>query len=261
MFKKVVWPLVSVSALILALLFVFGFVTSIIISGGEEDVQTETQTETPEDMPTDVMPTDSASDILILGDSIGFGVGDEENLGIGERYLDLLNDDSETDKTIANISVPGFESTQLASMIESGEYAGSISSAELIILSIGGNDLNRLDLEDSATLSLAFEETLNTYKENLTFILNEIRSINPDAQLAIIGLYNPYSEDDPQNARFLLEWNHETQLIVNSDAAFAYIPTYELFAYHLDVYLSPDDFHPNGMGYQVIAETLFRILN
>ncbi|WP_368645715.1 GDSL-type esterase/lipase family protein [Alkalibacterium putridalgicola] len=261
MFKKVVWPLVSMSALILALVFVFGFVTSIIISGDEAGVQTETQTESPEDMPEDVMPPDGASDILILGDSIGFGVGDEENLGIGERYLNLLEEDSETDTTITNSSVPGFESSQLADLIESRENRTSIAGAELIILSIGGNDLNRLNLEDNVTLAPAFEETLNTYKENLTFILSEIRSINPDAQLAIIGLYNPYSEDDPQNARFLLDWNHETRLIVNSDAAFAYIPTYELFAYHLDAYLSQDDFHPNGMGYQVIAETLFRILN
>ncbi|SFC01332.1 Lysophospholipase L1 [Alkalibacterium subtropicum] len=263
MYKKIIWPLVIGSAFVLSLLFVSGFIVSIVISGNDDTAQTETEMdmEIPESEPAEDMPPDGASDILVLGDSIGFGVGDEENLGIGERYLNLLDDDSETGKTVTNISVPGFESSQLASLIESDEYSASISSAELIILSIGGNDLNNLNLEDTATLTLAFDETLNIYKENLTFILSEIRSINPDAQLAIIGLYNPYSDDAPQNAPFLLEWNHETRLIVNSDVGFAYIPTYELFDYHLDEYLSPDDFHPNGTGYQAIAEILFRILN
>lgn len=261
MFKKIIWPLVLVSALVLSLVFISGFVTSIVISGSEEDVQTETQTDAPEDIPAGVMPPDGAADILILGDSIGFGVGDEENLGIGERYLSLLGEENETEKSITNISVPGFESSQLANLIESGENIGSISNAELIIISIGGNDLNSLDFEDSLSLTLAFEEALNIFKENLTFVLSEIRSVNPDAQLALIGLYNPYSADDPQNARFLLEWNYETHLITHSDSDFAYIPTYELFDYHLDEYLSTDDFHPNAMGYQVIAETLFRILN
>lgn len=263
MYKKVIWPLLLVSALALSLLFISGFVASIVVSRSDEPISTDEEIETPINQPVEDIPSDESSDILILGDSIGFGVGDEENLGIGERYLALLNENTgaETEKTITNISVPGFESTQLANLIESGENIASLTTAELIIISIGGNDLNRIEYEDDLTTTLAFEEALNIYKENLIVVLREIRAVNPDAQLAIIGLYNPYSDDEPQNARFLLEWNYETHLIVNSDAAFAYIPTYELFDYHLDDYLSLDEFHPNGTGYQVIAEALYAILN
>ncbi|MFO8069194.1 MAG: GDSL-type esterase/lipase family protein [Alkalibacterium sp.] len=258
MYKKVIWPLLLLSALALSILFISGFVASIVISTTDENVYTEDQIESiPEE---DITLADS-SDILILGDSIGFGVGDEENLGIGERYLDLLNEEDENEKNITNISVPSYESNQLVDLIASGEHNPSIASAQLIIISIGGNDLNRLEYEDNLTLSLAFEEALNTYKENLELVLREIRSINPDAQLAFIGLYNPYSQEEPQNARLVLEWNYETRLIVDSDVNFAFIPTYELFQYHLTDYLSIDEFHPNGSGYQIIAEELYRIVN
>ncbi|WP_423188361.1 GDSL-type esterase/lipase family protein [Alkalibacterium sp. f15] len=261
MYKKVIWPLLLLSALALSILFVSGFVASIVISRSEETVYTEDPMEESITTPEEDMIPAEPSDILILGDSIGFGFGDEENLGIGERYLALLADENADEKTLTNISVPGYDSNQLADLIGSGEHNSSISNAQLIIISIGGNDLNRLEYEDNLTLTLAFEEALNSYKENLAFVVREIRAINPDAQLAFIGLYNPYSQEEPQNARLLLEWNYETHLIVDSDVNFVFIPTYELFQYHLSDYLSIDEFHPNGSGYQVIAEELYRILN
>jgi lysophospholipase L1-like esterase len=39
------------------------------------------------------------------------------------------------------------------------------------------------------------------------------------------------------------------------------VPTYELFKYHLDSYLSPDEFNPSGEGYQAIVEEVFDILD
>ncbi|WP_027109184.1 GDSL-type esterase/lipase family protein [Lacticigenium naphthae] len=262
MYKKVIWPLVFFMSLVLATVFISGFIASIVVSKSEETNYPEEQMESSSDRPEEGerIPEDS-SDILILGDSIGFGVGDEENLGIGERYLDLINTEDEKERTSTNISVPSFESDDLVNLIKSAENEASIASANLIIVSIGGNDLNRLDYEDNVTLTLAFEKALKKYKGNLEFLIKEIRNLNPDAQLAFIGLYDPYSKKEPEKTRLLLEWNYETRLIVESDVKSAYIPTYELFKYHLDDYLSVDEFHPSGSGYQVIAEELDRVVN
>lgn len=260
MFKKIVWPLVLLSSLALLFVFVTGFIASVNISKAPEETTKKpllSSTSSQEEIET----AQDSSEIVILGDSIGFGIGDEENLGIEKRYAELINKEDENKKEITNISVPGFESSDLVNIIKTGENTKVLSKATLIILSIGGNDLNRLEYEDDLTLTLAYEETLKKYQENLVFIVNEIRSVNPDAQLAFIGLYNPYSKDEPEIAKFLLEWNYQTRLIVNRDAKFAYIPTYELFEYHLDDYLSQDDFHPNGAGYQVIVEELDKIIN
>lgn len=261
MYKKVVWPLLLIAALALTILFISGFVASIMITATDENASSGETVGDETEVTEDAVPSVEPSDVLVMGDSIGFGVGDEENQGIGERYLALLSEEDESGLSLANISVPGFDSTQLADSIESGEHNTTISSAQLIIISIGGNDLNRLEFEDSLDFTISFDEALTTYIDNLETIISEIRSINPDAQLALIGLYNPYSQETPELTPILLEWNYETRLIVNSDARLAYIPTYELFEYHLDGYLSFDQFHPNGAGYQVIAEQLYRVLN
>jgi len=261
MYKKVIWPLLLVISIALSIVFITGFIASIVVSKSEESVPTEQQLESSTiKLAEGESISEDASEILILGDSIGFGVGDEENLGIGKRYLDLIDEENGNKRTITNISVPSYESNELVNLIKSAENKASILKANLIIISIGGNDLNRLEYEDSVSLTLAFEEALKNYKENLALIIKEIRANNPDAQLALIGLYDPYSKEEPEKTRLLLEWNYETRLIVDSDVKFAYVPTYELFKYHLTDYLSPDEFHPNGSGYQVIAEELDRIL-
>ncbi|NLC66163.1 MAG: hypothetical protein GX752_04390 [Clostridium sp.] len=262
MFKKVIWPILLFISISLSIVFVMGFITSINVSKSDEGDYTEKTAGNSNNIPEeeDKTPEDS-SEILILGDSIGFGVGDEENLGIGNRYVDLIKEEGENKKGITNISVPGYESSELVRLIKSGENVSSISSANLIIISIGGNDLNRLEYDDNLTLNIAFKEALKNYKENLKFIIKEIRAINPDAQLVCIGLYDPSGNEEPEKTRLLLEWNYETRLIVGSDIKFAYIPTYELFEYHLNEYLFLDEFHPSGSGYQVIAEEIYKILN
>lgn len=262
MFKKIIWPLVLVSSLLLAIVFVSGFVSSIYISKSEAKEQSEKpMEELPASSNKEDKPAENSSEIVLMGDSIGFGIGDEENLGLEKRYLEMINNKEGNEKTAINISVPGHESADLVNVLKSGENNAIISAASLLIISIGGNDLNRLEYEDAVTLTVSFEEALNKYKENLKSIMKEIRAINPNAQLAFIGLYNPYSKEEPEKARFLLEWNYETRLILDSDVHFAYVPTYELFEYHLEEYLSLDEFHPSGTGYQVIVEELDRIIN
>ena len=262
MYKKVIWPLLLFISMALAVVFISGFIASVAVSKSGQSAPIDPQPESSINSSADSdFILGDASEILILGDSIGFGVGDEENLGIGKRYLTLMAEKEEDLKTITNISVPSYESSELVQLIKNAENKASIAKARLIIISIGGNDLNRLDYEDSVSLTLAFKEALGIYKENLAIITQEIRAINPGAQLALIGLYNPYGKEDPEKNNFVLEWNYETSLITDSDVAFAYVPTYELFKYHLNDYLSPDEFHPNSSGYQIIAEELHRILN
>lgn len=201
------------------------------------------------------------NDILIIGDSIGSGVGDGEMSGLGERYLALLDEDNDDDETLTNLSVSGYDSSQLVDLIKSGENNATISNADLIIISIGGNDLNSLAFQRNLDLPVAFEETLTTYLDNMDAIITDIRTLNPEAQVALIGLYNPYSVIVPELTSYLLEWNDETRAIVESDPGSTYIPTYDLFQNHLSDYLYVDLFHPNEEGYQAIAQQLYALVN
>lgn len=259
MFKKIIWPLIVVSASTLSILFLYGFISSITVSRSEESVSLEESEPVQEQLEAPSMA--EASDILVMGDSLGAGVGDEENRGFGERFAQLLMEADGEERNLINLSVPGYKSPQMLELIESGEYDSAIASTELILISIGGNDLNRLQVNDSQTISIEFEEALTTYLSSLEQSLTAIRALNPDAQLALIGLYNPYRQSDPELSRFLVEWNFQTQLLATSDFRLTFIPTYEFFQYQLDAFLSFDQFHPSGAGYQAIAESLYRILN
>jgi|SRR6056297_141569 len=264
MFNKIIWPILSFISISLVIVFIIGFVFSINIDKGnpedliqvidkKDDFLNTSNESNPEE--------DKILNILVMGDSIGFGIGDETNKGIGKGYKELISKEESKDIEVANISVPGDESDELLNLIENKQNDSIILKADIIIISIGGNDINSIEYEDALSLDVNFKEILKAYKENLEKIINQIREINTEAQLAIIGLYDPYSKEESQKTRLLLEWNYETGLIANLNYKIAYVPTYELFKYHLDSYLSADEFHPSSKGYQAIVEELYDILN
>lgn len=255
MIKKI-WPVILIVAIALMLVFATGVIIAIVISNGGK----KNQEALPEPAATSQNEPVSATDtILVLGDSIGYGVGDDPDMGIGKRYAALI--DPERTSEVANLSVSGAISADLATLVAAPENAAVISAADLIIISIGGNDLNHLETTDTLSLDAVFQETITSYQKNLEATLKRIRTLNPEAQIALIGLYNPYPDQDPQKAQKLLEWNYKTQLLAAAALKTAFIPTDEAFKYHMNSYLAADSFHPSSSGYQVIAEALNRILN
>ena len=256
MHTKIKWTLLIIGVLALTLLVFSGSFTSPTDDGMNDLTLTDEHIEESEQT---AVPTEDLTDILILGDSIGSGVGDDEQSGFGERYIALLEGEYHHEEIITNLSVPGYVTHQLVSKLDSGEHHAMIEEAQLIILSIGGNDLNRVRFEDD--IESSFEEALSDYKDHLDSVIREIRSVNQDAQLAFIGLYNPYEREFPELTNLLLVWNEETRSIINSYPNTDYIPTYQLFNEDLDSYLASDQFHPSALGYQVIAEQLYAILN
>lgn len=255
MIKKI-WPLILFLSIALMLVFVTGLIIAIAITNDGEKKQ-EALPEPAKTIQTE--PASAANSILMLGDSIGFGIGDEPDMGIGKRYAALIA--PENPMTVTNLSVAGASSADLAALVAAPENAAFISAADLIIVSIGGNDLNRLQYQDAPSLDTAFQEIFNSYQKNLEATLNRLRTMNPEAQIALIGLYNPYPDQDPQKSQKLLEWNYQTQLIAATDKKTAYIPIDDAFKYHLQTYLAADQFHPSSIGYQVIVDALDRVLN
>ncbi|MDY0235223.1 MAG: GDSL-type esterase/lipase family protein [Gudongella sp.] len=271
MIKKMGWPVFLIFTISLAFVFIVGFIISINISKSsdvnleetilnvnkEDDINNQNSEESDEKSLNKI----DISKIVIMGDSIGFGIGDEPNMGIGNRYKNLIDPDDLRGIELINISVPGYESIDLVTQIGKQENLDNILGSDLIIISIGGNDLNRLEDNGDLTFEIEYTDKLKAYKENLRYTIDKIREINQNVQLAIVGLYDPYRQEEPQNTRLLLQWNYETRLIVNSYSRIVYIPLYEKFEYHLDSYLSADRFHPSKNGYQIIAKEIYDILN
>ena len=121
--------------------------------------------------------------------------------------------------------------------------------------------MNRLAFQRDLDLPVAFLDTLNAYLDNLEIIIGDIRTLNPESEIALIGLYNPYSLIIPELSDYLVEWNNETRALVESHPESTYVPTFDLFQDQMEDFLYEDYFHPNEEGYQAIAEQLYALIN
>jgi len=248
--KRILLLLITV-----ALLASIAYIGLSIIGDEDEGIHEEDESELVEEP----VPQEEINNIVILGDSIGSGVGDEESSGIGDRYLELMDRDG--DETLTNLAISGYTSSRLVDLIQTGENDATIAEADLVVISIGGNDLNRLAFQRDLDLPVAFLDTLNAYLDNLEIIIGDIRTLNPNSQIALIGLYNPYSLIIPELSNYLVEWNDDTRSLVESHPDATYVPTFNLFQDQMENFLYEDYFHPNEEGYQAIAEQLYTLIN
>ena len=259
MYKKIVFPIILVISVISMVIFSSGFIDSITITTNDTSEPTEESTK-DETQEVSFSDDNDAMDILILGDSIGSGAGDEAGKDIGRRYAERLDENNDTN-TI-NLSQSGSKSIGLVEMINEEGYDEIIKNSELIIISIGGNDLKEVLDSDALDLFVDYDNILSKYLNNLKSVINVLKEKNSTAQMILIGLYNPYDETlNQEKLDLLMHWNYETQRLVESYGQMVYIPTYDLFKYNLESYLSIDEFHPSASGYDAITKRLYNVIN
>lgn len=134
----------------------------------------------------------SEKSYVVLGDSIaqGFGVYNRDKASYGRIVADTIG------YSYANFGVNGLRSWDLIELLSEDEVNKSVARADLISLSIGGNDYLQQDLPKIAfRLMQGDEKILNdieaNYIEYFARIIEIIRSLNPDAVLLVQTLYNP----------------------------------------------------------------------
>lgn len=167
---------------------------------------------------------------VAIGDSIssGYGLAAPET----EAFPSLIAQDS--GYTLTNLAEAGEISVSLLAKLENTEMAEAISTADVITLTIGGNDMlaalfdylaettggqmtaqeilmlfmgqgENADLTTLAPLlqsmtafpqSAQATEALASFGENFASLLAKIKGLNPDATLVVATQYNPYSHLD-----------------------------------------------------------------
>lgn len=271
MFRKIIWPAMILLSAVMVGVFIFGFARVMAITDADRgNVESMTdQSDRPQSIyndgdtsSLDVSEPDSDERvILIIGDSIGAGVGDERNLGMGERFVSKQAYEVSDLYEVVNFSVPGAETQDLSEKVVSGEIDEAIDVAELILISIGGNDINRIRNADTTLQIVEFEETLGDHIVDLKTVLDYIREMNQVAEIVVLGLYNPYGDSTKaEDQRLLQEWNYQTRLAVLEVENANIVPLYDLFENHLEQLLSIDQFHPSGEGYELIAEMIDEVI-
>lgn len=192
--------------------------------------------------------------VLIMGDSIARGTGDETNKGIGENLKELFKDQTSKDIVVENAGIEGSKSKDLLEILQSGRAKAQVQAADLIVISIGGNDLRGVQNVSELERETSFNQRKEAYIKDLKEILRLLRLQNKEATLTFVGLYNPYGEENTQeNGRLVNEWNYATQGVIEEDGKGIFIATYDLFKFNLERLISKDKLHPNAAGYRLIA--------
>ena len=207
---------------------------------------------------------DGAFRIVALGDSLTRGAGDAAGGGgYPERVAAALRKAGMT-VSIDNLAVDGSETGDFLRKMEAADAARRIAAANLILVSIGGNDLSH-SLRSIAPGEAAPDPTATALKDssiNLQRILPLLRKSNPSAPIRLLGLYNPFPEtfDRRLAKEMLLKWNVALEEASYSVSGASVVPTADLFDERPDR-LSSDRFHPGPNGYGEIASRILSTLN
>ncbi|CAG7648738.1 GDSL-type esterase/lipase family protein [Paenibacillus allorhizosphaerae] len=269
---KGLWRVVGITALLSTLLCVLGFVYAINQIMFPKPVATEAPApQTPEEhRGEDAWAAKDRIRIVALGDSLTAGTGDLT----GKGYIGQLRDklEKQLGKPVFvynNFAIPGFRTADLLKDWEAKkDIAKSIGEADLVLITIGGNDLfeGGADLFGSQNGEgfnpAAAATRIPEAAKRLEQIFDRVSKANPKAKILYVGLYHPFLDLDANRAGgpIVQRWNMAAFELANKYPNITVVPTYDLFELNLNKYLYSDHFHPNQYGYERMAQRIADVL-
>jgi lysophospholipase L1-like esterase len=209
--------------------------------------------------------------IVALGDSLTKGTGDHTGEGYVKQVAEGLRVQwKKPVKIVNNLAINGLRADQLADRLDSDQgFAYALKSANLILLTIGGNDLfynarakntgRRLSAFSMMGLTTEIPAALKRFEQ----VIKELNTINSTAKIVYVGLYNPFYDIEELRGGSLgvQQWNEQAYTLLHSHPNMIMIPTFDLFEGKIAENLSNDHFHPNHQGYGKIASRILDSLN
>lgn len=217
---------------------------------------------------------------VAIGDSLTKGVGDSTNQGGFVPLLaQSLTNETDLEFKAINYGVSGNTSGQILSrMQEKKEIGKDLKQAQLLTITVGGNDLRKAILEDTSNLDLdRFEKASKTYEKNLKQIIELARKDNSDLPIYVVGIYNPLYLNFPDLTELQTlvdQWNQRTEEILSAYQGVYFVPINDLLYKGIDgksgvteselgketvtndALYDEDSFHPNNTGYEIMKEAV-----
>lgn len=200
--------------------------------------------------------------VVTLGDSLTEGVGDETNNG---GYVGILDSTINQNKHIVqfqNYAKRGSRSGQLLERLEDEEVRTSIEHADIVLITIGANDIMQVFKDNFTKLTIdKFTSEQIRYEQRLEAIFSEINALNEECDIYLIGFYNPFKQyfADIEELDYIVQsWNEIGESITEQYDNTHFIPMKDLFDSTEINYLAEDNFHPNYLGYKMIAERILQ---
>ncbi|MFB9330525.1 GDSL-type esterase/lipase family protein [Paenibacillus aurantiacus] len=266
------WKVVGIAAILSTTLLVAGFGYAVKDLVWPTPEQTQTAIKSPQAELPAKKPLSESNEIRItaVGDSLTKGFGDDEGQGYVKQVVAMLKDKWGIPVRLNNnLAVNGLRADELAeSLLTNKGYQYTIQQANLILFTIGGNDLFQ-----SVTGEKASEATGQFDLEKLKAgmpagikrfeaVIEQIHALNPNAHVVYVGLFNPFYEvaDLRVGSTYIQQWNQQVYDILHRYDNMTIVPTYDLFENASSLYLSSDHFHPNHLGYEQIATRIVQSL-
>ncbi|MGX7243387.1 SGNH/GDSL hydrolase family protein [Enterococcus quebecensis] len=224
---------------------------------------------------------------VAIGDSLTEGIGDSTSSG---GFVPLVAKDLQEEYHLNGVQTDNFgkngdRSDQILKRIKkNSEIQEGFASADIITLTVGGNDLMKVIKGDVFRLTKdSFNKPLRNYQKEVEKLLTEIREYNTDAPIYVLGIYNPfylYFPDITEMQEIVDNWNNGTQEIVKAEKNAYFIPINDLLYKGVgdqvgivsnenisttssedhdiknNALYEEDRFHPNNLGYQIMASTV-----
>ena len=256
MLNKSIWYSILTIACMGFIALSIGFYQSIIVTTSANP-QPATKTEVSQTTPDSAkLPFKNANSfkVLLLGDSVAKGTGDEKSKGFSGYLPEYFKNSTPKDLLVDNAGVDGLESIGLLEQLQSRKFDKTISDSDFILISIGGNDIRSILTMNDLAKEDQFKVRLDSYLANLKLTMKAIRTTNPNSIVIFLGLYNPYkTASSVEDTRLLNTWNYNTQLLVEEDGKGIFIPTNDLMRFNIARYIAKDGLHPNSVGYQALS--------
>ena len=196
---------------------------------------------------------------MALGDSITVGIGSFLNHGYAIQYRHLLQKDLKRKITYENLAKIGWTSSDLLHELEHNRhFIASISQADIITCSIGGNDLLQANKRLRKNKEKRpWKKVYNDFQHNFIIIDKTIKKIkgsgNKPYILRYIEIYNPLPDH-----RYARKWIPRFNGIIHQakDPFTRIAKNYRAFEKQGNKLLFFDREHPNRKGHKTIAHTL-----
>ncbi|WP_019910062.1 GDSL-type esterase/lipase family protein [Paenibacillus sp. HW567] len=139
--SKWTWRSVSLISIAATVLLLVGFVyavNDILFPKGEASFSS-----LPQQTAAPAVPISKEVRIMALGDSLAKGTGDNEGSGFVKRTVDGLAANGNKAELLGNMGINGLTTAGLQSKLQDEGVKYALRQANVILLSIGGNDLFR----------------------------------------------------------------------------------------------------------------------
>ena len=204
-----------------------------------------------------------AKHYVVLGDSIaqGYGVYNREDAAYGKIVADTNG------YTYANYGVNGLRSWDLIELLKQPDVAADVAKADIISLSIGGNDylqqnLPRIFSDVSRGDYKIVNDIQNNFREYFAEIVDMLKAANPEVGLFVQTLYNPRFDALRDFYGLATERINAviTEYLDANPGAFYLVDTVPVMEGHPE-YIAVDTIHPSAAGNEALARLVLRRLH